>query len=120
MTAIYADDSVIMRGRLNQYLKMAGCKIVGCATSARSASQLCEELKPDLAVLDVIMVPGSGKDVALDLKQRGVVKNVLVITSNSQDSTIKPLRAAGVRTLTKPISAEQIAAEIEYIQSQQV
>jgi DNA-binding NarL/FixJ family response regulator len=110
MRAVIADDSMIMRARLRQYLRAGGVTIAGEADNALAALALCLEEKPDLAVLDVLMPPGSGKDVALELV--GKVPHILVVSSNSQNAVFAPLRAAGVHLLTKPLSDGQFAAKL--------
>lgn len=115
MRVVIADDSKIMRDRLRQWLRVADCRIVGQAENAKAALALCYQEKPDLAILDVLMPPGSGKDAALELAREKAVPCILVVSSNSQDVVFKQLRDQGIYLLTKPVSDGQFAAKIEEI-----
>jgi DNA-binding NarL/FixJ family response regulator len=114
-TAILADDSFIMRGRLRQYLNAAGCRIIGEAANALEAQRMGQNLRPDIAVLDILMPPGSGLDAALQLKIGGFVTHVVVVSSNSQDVIFKPLVERGIHVLTKPLSDQQFLAKMKVI-----
>lgn len=108
LRVVIADDSSIMRGRLRQYVGAAGCVIVGEARDGDMAYSVAKKLRPDIAILDILMPPGSGKVAALRLKSEHLVRDVVVISSNSQDFVKGPLVAAGIEWLTKPINDQQI------------
>ena len=105
---VIGDDSSIMRNRLRQHATAAGCIVVGEASNANMAYTVAKKLRPDIALLDILMRPGSGKETALRLKSEQIVRDVVVISSNSQDFIKAPLTAVGIEWLTKPVDDEQI------------
>lgn len=107
-SAYYADDSQPMRGRLRMYLQMAGCRIVGFGTNAMDALRDCKRLKPDVAILDINMPPGSGFEAALKLANDKAVKHLFICSSNSQGIMTGPIGDAGVKFLKKPLSDLQV------------
>jgi|ERR1700677_1583037 len=108
LRVVIADDSSIMRGRLRQYVGAAGCIIVGEASNGDMAYTVAKKLRPDIVILDVMMPPGSGKETALRLKAEQLVRDVVVVSSNSQDMIKLPLIAIGVEWLTKPVNDAQV------------
>ena len=91
MKVVFADDSYPMRERLRAWLRNCGQEVVGEANSAREAYAVCASLKPDLAILDVLMPPGDGRTTAIQIKQDGLAQDVVVVTSNSQKAIVSEL-----------------------------
>ncbi len=61
MKVFIADDSGVVRERLKDMLsEIDGIKIVGQAAEVGEAIGSIKNLKPDLAILDIKMIGGSG------------------------------------------------------------
>jgi len=83
MKILIADDSLVVRDRLVTLLTEAlqGIEVVGQAKDATEARSLAEELRPDVAILDIRMPKGSGADVLLDIKKLNPVPKVIILTN---------------------------------------
>ena len=83
MKILIADDSLVVRDRLVTLLTEAlqGIEVVGQAKDATEARNLAEELRPDVAILDIRMPKGSGADVLLDIKKLNPVPKVIILTN---------------------------------------
>jgi DNA-binding NarL/FixJ family response regulator len=83
MKILIADDSLVVRDRLVTLLTEAlhGVEVVGQAKDATEARSLAEELRPDVAILDIRMPKGSGADVLLDIKKLNPVPKVIILTN---------------------------------------
>lgn len=112
-TAIIADDSGPTRRRFLSLLTLCGVQVIDQATSGQEALWKCRKMKPQIAVLDVAMPPGSGYDTALKLADSQIVPHIIVVSSNSQGMVFEPLRKAGVMLLTKPVNDDQFIKEIK-------
>ncbi len=82
MKVLIADDSIVVRDRLVTLLtELHGVEVVGQAKDAVEARNLAEELKPDVAIVDVRMPKGSGADVVRDIKKLNPTPKVIVLTN---------------------------------------
>lgn len=113
LRAVIADDSSVYRGRFRGAAIAAGCEVVAEARSGAEALKKCLELKPDIAILDIAMPPGSGTATARELFEKKAVRVILVASSNSQDLAFKPLHDLGIRTITKPFGDPDFYATVK-------
>jgi DNA-binding NarL/FixJ family response regulator len=82
MKVLIADDSLVVRDRLVTLLtEVHGLEVVGQAKDAMEARNLAEELRPDVAILDIRMPKGSGADVVRDLKKLNPTPKVIILTN---------------------------------------
>ena len=82
MKILIADDSLVVRDRLVTLLtEVHGVEVVGQAKDAMEARNLAEELRPDVAILDIRMPKGSGADVVRDLKKLSPTPKVIILTN---------------------------------------
>ena len=82
MKILIADDSLVVRDRLVTLLtEVHGVEVVGQAKDAMEARDLAEELRPDVAILDIRMPKGSGADVVRDLKKLNPTPKVIILTN---------------------------------------
>ncbi len=82
MKVLIADDSIVVRDRLVTLLsELHGVEVVGQAKDAAEARNLAEELRPDVAILDVRMPKGSGADVVRDIKKLNPTPKVIMLTN---------------------------------------
>lgn len=118
MRCVVSDDSMIMRSRVENYLLQMGYTIAKSADNANAGYQACKELSPDIAIFDVLMPPGDGKERAIQTKIENPEMLVVVLTSNYQDFIKKDLEANGVKMLHKPITQGRFTNRItEWLQS---
>jgi len=90
MKVLIADDSAVVRDRLTTLLTdLHGIKVVGQAKDATEARNLAEELRPDVAILDVRMPKGSGADVLRDIKKLNPTPKVIMLTNYPHPETRK-------------------------------
>ena len=64
MRALLADDHSIVRRGLRGLLESAGVAVVGEAADGLEALRLCDQMQPDVMILDIAMPKLSGIEVA--------------------------------------------------------
>ena len=70
-------------------------EIVGTAADGKTALEMIDRLKPDIAVLDVSMPFKTGIEIAADLKARGSEVKVVIISAHDDESYIRAASSAG-------------------------
>lgn len=83
-------------------LRLEGHDIVASCLDGATAIAMCEQLSPDVAVIDHRMPPGPhGLEVAQQLAQRTPAVRVIVFTNYQDRQLIDAVRAAGATYLPK-------------------
>jgi len=113
-TILVADDEEHIRHLVRLYFQNEGFSVVE-AGSGREALFLCEEHKPDLVILDV-MLPGiDGWEVLKELRR---VKNVPVIMLTAKDDEIDKvlgLELGADDYVTKPFSPRELVSRVRAV-----
>lgn len=112
---LVAEDETIIRLDLVEMLFGAGYQVVGEASNGRDAIALAQELKPDLAILDVKMPILDGISAAEAIIH---IAPVLMLTAFSQKELIERARDAGVMAyVVKPFSLTDLVPAMEIAMS---
>lgn len=81
------DDSQITRERLTSLLnELDFINIVGVADNPISATESIVSLRPDIVILDIFLLGGSGIHVLKNIRSRGVTSKVIVLTNYAQEA----------------------------------
>jgi len=111
---VIADDESIIRLDLKEILEADGYLVVGEAARGDDALVMIQELKPDLAILDVKMPGLDGIEVAKLIKDLGIT--VVLLTAFSQRALIESARDAGVVAyLVKPFRSSELLPKLAAI-----
>ncbi|UXI69445.1 response regulator [Tahibacter amnicola] len=107
---VIADDHVLVRQGIRAFLDTCDdLSIVGEADSASSAAQLCEQLAPDVALVDLVM-PGGGVEATRMIRAGSAGTQVLILTSYEDDSQIvQAVQAGALSYLLKDADADTLA-----------
>jgi len=80
-----ADDSILIRRRLEVMLTDCGADQVGHARDVASATQRILDTRPDLVILDVQLADGTGFEVLRTLQERAPEIEVLLFSNFAAD-----------------------------------
>jgi len=95
---IICDDHPIFRKGLVQIItEIKNLEIVGECGDGKTALKLIQDLKPDIAVLDVLMPDKNGLEVAQQLKEIGLPTKIIILTMHSEESYFNEAMDAGVK-----------------------
>ena len=113
MRAIIVDDERLARNELKRLLEnFPSIEVVGEAANTEEASQLIEELQPDVAFLDIQMPTMDGFQFLDHLINRDFP---VVITTAYDEYAIKALKHEAIDYLLKPIDSDDLNQTIEKI-----
>ncbi len=112
LTVLVAEDEALIRMDLVETLKDLGFEVVGAVSDGRSAVDLAELHRPNLALLDIKMPEMDGLAAAsaiVGLRSTAVV----MLTAFSQSELIQRAVAAGAMGyLVKPYKPEELQATL--------
>lgn len=110
---IIAEDEAIIRMDLREMLEEEGYEVVGEAGDGKTAVKLAEDLRPDLAILDIVMPGMDGLDAAAAIN-KGELSAVLILTAFSQrDYVEKATKTGAMAYLVKPFDKQDLMPAVE-------
>lgn len=116
---VVIDDAESIRRFLRISLEAHGATVEAAATAAGGLA-LCEQIVPDLVVLDLGLPDNEGLNILPRLKKLNKQQNlpVIVLTVRKDQEFIDRARELGADTyLTKPCFVEDVIATIERVLS---
>jgi DNA-binding NarL/FixJ family response regulator len=114
---VIADDHELARAGLRSMLAGdRGIELVGEATNGHEAVELCRQLQPDLAVLDVRMPEMDGLAATRSIKQQCPKTSVLIVTTHEHyDYLLAALKAGAAGYLLKDISRHELLTAVRRV-----
>lgn len=109
------DDHGMVRRGLVAYLKNdENLELVGEARNGREALQMCEQLQPDVVLMDLVMPELDGTAATRIIRERWPQIQVIALTSfREKDLVQKALQAGAISYLLKNISGSELAEAIQ-------
>jgi DNA-binding NarL/FixJ family response regulator len=114
---IIADDHELARAGLRNMLEGdRGLTLVGEAANGREAVALCQELRPDLALLDVRMPEMDGLAAAHAIRQACPQTRVLIVTTHENpDYLLAELKAGAAGYVLKDVTRHDLLSTIRRV-----
>lgn len=108
------DDHDMVRKGLATFLKVKqDLELVGEAGDGEEALRLCEQVKPDVVLMDLMMPRMDGPAAIRTIRQRFPQIHVIALTSFTEKDTVQSaLQAGAVGYLLKNVSANDLAEAI--------
>jgi DNA-binding NarL/FixJ family response regulator len=93
---LLADDHVVVRAGIRQFLEQSpDIQVVAEVSNGQEACDLLEQLKPDVAVLDIQMPIMSGIEVTRWIRSKRLSIGVLVLTAFDDEPYVQAVLQAG-------------------------
>jgi len=112
---LIADDhDLVRRGEKELLQTQAGWEVCAEAATGSDAVAKAEELKPDIAILDISMPDLNGLDAAKRIRKTSPDTEILILSVHSPDELIPEILEAGVRGyILKADSGSDLIAAVE-------
>lgn len=107
---VLADDHAVVRSGTRQFLEQSGnIQVISEASDGESALTIIEQMKPDVAILDIQMPKMSGIQVSREIQSRKMSVGVLILTSYDDDPYVAAVMKTGASGyVLKTASPEEI------------
>jgi NarL family two-component system response regulator LiaR len=107
---VIADDHVLVRQGIRAFLDTCeDLSIVGEAEDAASATKICAEQKPQVALVDLVM-PGGGIAATRDIRAASPDTQVILLTSfEDAQQILAAVQAGALSCLLKDVDADGLA-----------
>jgi DNA-binding NarL/FixJ family response regulator len=117
ISVVIADDHPVFRQGLRQIIEFeSGLKVLGEASDGVEALRLIQELKPDVAVLDVKMPRMKGFEVARELRLQNSDAGIIFLTMYDDESMFNEALNVGARGyLLKDSASSDIVNSIKLV-----
>lgn len=108
------DDHKVVRSGLGAFLMAYDdLELIGEASSGEEALTLCEELKPDVILMDLVMPVMDGATTTQHILEKYPEMKVLALTSFKEKDLVQgALRAGAIGYLLKNVGADELANAI--------
>jgi DNA-binding response OmpR family regulator len=109
---LIVEDEMLIAVEVEAALQAAGYDVCGIATSEAEAVAMARAIIPHLAVVDVNLAPGDGKNVARELADK--FNTTILMATSDNPATLNGIGASAV--LPKPYDAELVPSALEAAQ----
>src|SRR5690606_22105569 len=116
-----ADDHVMLLQGVKKLLEDGGCRVVGEAADGRTSIDLCERLKPDIAVLDLAMPGLNGIDASRAIAKVSPRTKTILLTMHKENPYVINALDAGIRGyVLKTQAAEDLLGAIHEVSANRI
>jgi NarL family two-component system response regulator LiaR len=108
------DDHAVVRGGLAAFLMaFDDLEMVAEAASGKEAVRLCQQVRPDVVLMDLMMPEMDGAAATRAIREKCPHIQVIALTSFKEEELVQgALQAGAIGYLLKNVSAEELAAAI--------
>lgn len=96
LRVMLVDDHAVVRQGLRAYLELqADLEVCAEAGNAAHAAELAASLRPDVALVDLVMPGGDGVEATRLIRAASPATQVVILTSSNDEARVRPALEAG-------------------------
>lgn len=113
-TVLVIDDSPFIANQVKDGIDGNNYNVVGHARSGEEGITMCEELAPDVVLLDIIMPGIDGFETARQIQQKMPKTKIIMLSSLCDNETLEEVKNIGLKYLIpKPLEVDVLTATLE-------
>ena len=114
---LIADDQAVIRNGIKFIIEQdRDIEVVGCAANGREAFELCERLKPDVVLMDIIMPVCDGIEGTKLIKNKNCATKVIILTTfNNDENVSNALKNGADGFVLKDIETDELLLAVKSI-----
>lgn len=111
---LLVDDHAVVRSGLSAFLMVYDdMELIGEASNGKEALRMCERLKPDVVLMDLVMPEMDGAAATRAVKDKFPHIQVVALTSFKEEELVQgALQAGAIGYLLKNVGADELATAI--------
>lgn len=113
-TILVVDDDPVHLNLINHYLMRENCQVV-LAESGRKGISLCQEILPDIIILDLLMPDVDGWTVLSVLKENPQTENIPIILVSSLEEEELGVELGATTFLPKPVDPKKLMDALQAV-----
>lgn len=107
------DHAMVRRGLATFLMVYDDLELIGEAADGETAVSLCEQIQPDVILMDIVMPDMDGITATRIIRQKFPAIQVIALTSFKEEKLVQDaLKAGAISYLLKDISGEKLAQAI--------
>ncbi|MCX7922805.1 MAG: response regulator transcription factor [Clostridia bacterium] len=116
---VIVDDQVIFRESLKFIVEQdSEMKVMGCGGNGKEALRLCDQYRPDLVLMDIMMPEYNGVEGTRLIKEKYKdIKIVILTTFNDEENVSQALKYGADGYILKDIKPEELILTIKGVAS---
>lgn len=115
-TVLVIDDSPFIASLVREGIEGEGYKVIGHARSGEEGITMCEELKPEIVLLDIIMPGIDGFETAQEIQKKMPEVRIIMLSSLCDNETMEEVKKIGLKYLIpKPLEKSMLMATLEMV-----
>lgn len=112
-TILIVEDEADLANLLKVSLQKEGYKLIHTADSIEKAWSSFQQIKPDIALLDVMLPDGEGYDLCRRIREVSHIPVLFLSAKNEEIDKILGLAIGGDDYITKPFSPKEVAYRVK-------
>ena len=110
---IVDDHDMVRRGLVTFLMVCPDLELVGEATDGEEALRLCEQVRPDVILMDLVMPKMNGTEATRAIRERWPQVQVVALTSFQEKKLVQgALQAGAISYLLKNVSVDELGEAI--------
>ena len=110
---IVDDHDMVRRGLVTFLMVCPDLELVGEATDGEEALRLCEQVRPDVILMDLVMPKMDGTEATRAIRERWPQVQVVALTSFQEKKLVQgALQAGAISYLLKNVSVDDLSEAI--------
>ncbi|MDX8044707.1 response regulator [Gracilibacillus sp. S3-1-1] len=111
---VIVDDAAFMRMQLKNIFTNLGHEVVGEAENGRQATELYEELQPDIVSMDITMPEMNGVEATKEIKSKDANATIIMCSAmGQQQMVLDAIKAGATDFIVKPFTEERVKETLD-------
>ena len=120
-TVIVVEDDENMLTVFTEWIRMSGISVLATGTDGKDAVELFDELKPDVAIVDLMMPEYDGFYAIMGIREIDPNAKILVLTADVTEKTKRRLdQLKSISLMYKPYDLDDVVHEVKRLVSETI